>query len=59
VATPWSPKPAALASAAINKNGTPVVITLSCAFKFEIEVKKQSSSMDILFMVFKNYIRQI
>jgi hypothetical protein len=42
--------PAALASAATIKNGTPVVITLSCAFAKET-ANKQSRTM-VFFFIF-------
>jgi hypothetical protein len=47
--TPTSAIPAALASAETNKNGTPVVMTLSCAFARKI-IKKQIKSKAIFFI---------
>jgi hypothetical protein len=53
VATPLSAIPAALASPATNKNGTPTEIGFSCAFANEI-MNRQTKSNSVFFIGLKN-----
>lgn len=54
VAMPISAIPAALASAATNKKGTPVVMALSCAFVDEI--MKRHAIKNSIFFILNNCI---